>query len=163
MARVNPDRPLLPSLLDRLIDDEPDVSSEPLWRTSYSVRQLKEDVRRDLEALLNTRQTRNDLVEEGGELSTSTLTYGVADITSMGIEASIDHQQVESAIGGAIRRFEPRLRNVRVTVRPPDAGYERMLHVSVEAILHVEPIVERVYFDSVVNANTGTCEVKYGQ
>lgn len=163
MARVGPDRPLLPSLIDRLFDAEPDVSSEPLWRSSYTVRQLKEDVRRDLEALLNTRHTRNDLTAAGGELARSALTYGVADITSVGTEAAVDQARVKSVIEEAIRRFEPRLINVKVRVMPPESGYERTLQLSVDAVLHVEPIVERVVFDSVVHAQTGTFEVGFPQ
>ncbi len=160
---VPSDRPLLPSLIDRLFDDEPDVSSEPLWRQSYTVRQLKEDVRRDLEALLNTRHTRRDLLEQGGELVKSTLTYGVQDVTSIGLEAKTEHGRLKAVVEDAIRRFEPRLTNLRVTVSPVESGIERTLHITVDAVLHVEPIAERVLFDSVVHASNGTWEVKYPQ
>ncbi len=44
------------SVLDRLIDHEPDISGEAIPTRTQSVRQLKDGLRRDLEWLLNTRR-----------------------------------------------------------------------------------------------------------
>ncbi len=44
-----------PSLLDRLMDDEPAVSREPVRHQAASVRQVKAAVARDLENLLNAK------------------------------------------------------------------------------------------------------------
>jgi predicted component of type VI protein secretion system len=44
---------LLPSLLDRLLDDHPEESREPAWRDVQVVRVLKTSLCRDLQNLLN--------------------------------------------------------------------------------------------------------------
>ena len=44
------------SILDRLLDYEPEVSQEAFGSRSRNLRQLKQAVRRDLEWLLNTRE-----------------------------------------------------------------------------------------------------------
>ena len=51
----------VPSILDRLLDDEPQELWEPLPNRFQNLSQLKKAVARDLEALLNTRQ---EILEE---------------------------------------------------------------------------------------------------
>ena len=56
MPRPDPDLAVTTSILDRLIDLNPDVAADPPANRSQSVRQLKASLRRDLEWLLNTPQ-----------------------------------------------------------------------------------------------------------
>lgn len=152
--------PLMPSLLDRLMDDEPGQSTEPLWRGSYRLEGLREDVRRDLESLLNTRHSRRDLLKAQGETAQSTLTYGLPDFTSW-IGAGPELQaQLRDELAAALQAFEPRLTNVRVIVRQPEEQYDRNIRLTIEAVLHVDPVVEAVTFDTVVEASTGTCQIQ---
>lgn len=153
-------QPLMPSLLDRLVDDEPGQSSEPLWRGSYRLDQLQEDVRRDLESLLNTRHARWDLLNAHGELAQSTLTYGLPDFASW-IGAGPELQErLRVDLEHALQAFEPRLTNIRVVVRDPEQQYDRNIRLTIQAILRVDPIVEAVTFDTVVESATGTCEIQ---
>ncbi|MBM4074768.1 MAG: type VI secretion system baseplate subunit TssE, partial [Planctomycetes bacterium] len=120
MPPLDSQQPLLPSLLDRLVDLEPDRSSEPLWRGSYRIDELRNDVCRDLEFLLNTRHGRLDLVESPGELAVSVLSYGVPDVTGIiggGVET---RERIRSSIERVVRNFEPRLTNVIVELRDPE-------------------------------------------
>jgi len=55
MAKIKAEQPLVPSVLDRLLDDDPGVSREPARNRHQVLRELKQAVRRDLENLLNTR------------------------------------------------------------------------------------------------------------
>ena len=55
-SRVRDDQPLVPSVFDRLLDDEPDNSRETAASRRQVLRELKQSVGRDLENLLNTRQ-----------------------------------------------------------------------------------------------------------
>jgi len=57
MARRSHERGIKPSLLDRLIDDEPRNRAEAQDRRAHSLKELKDSVRRDLEALLNSRRS----------------------------------------------------------------------------------------------------------
>jgi type VI secretion system protein ImpF len=152
--------PLMPSVLDRLLDDEPGQSTEPLWRGSYRLEHLREDVRRDLEALLNTRHARQDLLKARGETAQSTLTYGLPDFTSW-IGAGPELQaQLRDELASALQAFEPRLTNVRVIVREPEQQYDRNIRLTIQAVLHVDPVVEAVTFDTVVESLTGNCEIR---
>ena len=160
MPSVTTQQPLLPSLLDRLIDTDPDQSSEPLWRGSYRLEELREHVRRDLEFLLNTRHGRADLLEQPGELAVSTLSYGLPDFTGI-IGGGVQTQErIRATVERAIRDFEPRLKNVNVEVREPEYEFDRNIRLTIHAVLFVEPIVELVTFDTTVEATTGTCEVR---
>ena len=160
MPTANSQQPLLPSLLDRLIDMEPDRSSEPLWRGSYRLEELREHVRRDLEYLLNTRHGRLDLVSRPGELAVSSLSYGLPDFTGIiggGVET---RERIRGTVKRAVRDFEPRLTNVLVTVRDPEYEFDRNIRLTIQAVLCVDPIVELVTFDTTVEAASGTCEVR---
>ena len=56
MARIDSDVNIVPSILDRLLDDEPEISTEPATSRVKGFRSLERSVARDLEALLNSRQ-----------------------------------------------------------------------------------------------------------
>ena len=160
MPPFDSQQPLLPSLLDRLVDTEPEQSSEPLWRGSYRIDELREHVRRDLEYLMNTRHGRDDLVTRSSELSVSTLSYGLPDFTGMiggGVEAS---ERIRSVVERAVRDFEPRLTNVQVEVRDPEFAYDRNIRLTIHATLSVYPIVELVTFDTNLEPVSGNCEVR---
>ncbi len=160
MPLANSQQPLLPSLLDRLIDDEPQQSSEPLWRGSYRLDELREHVRRDLEHLLNARHGRLDLLTQRGELAVSILSYGLPDFTGIvggGVET---REQIRAAVEHAVRQFEPRLTNVLVVVREPEFEFDRNIRLTIQAVLCVDPIVELVTFDTTVEAASGTCAVR---
>ncbi|MCK7577309.1 MAG: hypothetical protein MZV65_16700 [Chromatiales bacterium] len=55
MARVDKSKKLRPSILDRLLDDEPHNQAEHDPGQHQLIKQLRSSVRRDLESLLNTR------------------------------------------------------------------------------------------------------------
>jgi type VI secretion system protein ImpF len=159
MPNSDSQKPLLPSLLDRLIDAEPDQSSEPLWRGSYRLDELREHVRRDLEYLLNTRHGRADLIARQSELSVSTLSYGLPDFTGIIGGGLQTREQLRAVVERAVRDFEPRLQNIQVIVREAEYEYDRNIRLTIQAVLWVEPIMELVTFDTTVEAVSGTCEV----
>src|SRR5690349_4403102 len=98
MPRPDPDQGLLPSILDRLIDREPKVSTEPPAGRSQLLEQLKASVKRDLEWLLNTKQSIVKLPVGSGHLARSLLTYGVPDFTTASLTLSSDQDQVRRSI-----------------------------------------------------------------
>jgi type VI secretion system protein ImpF len=65
------------SLLDRLIDEEPDKLRDPPLSSTESIAALRRSVRRDLEALLNTRRRWRSWPETYTELGVSPLGYGI--------------------------------------------------------------------------------------
>lgn len=157
-----PSEPLLPSIVDRLFDDAPDVSTEPAWSWTQDLRALKQSVIRDLEALLNTRQTRSELLREAPdcELAQSVLTYGLPDLTSASAASTKARETLRWSVEEAIRRFEPRLTEVRVQLHESESSFDRTLRLTVEAWLIMDPEPVPVAFDTVVESSTGTYQVK---
>lgn len=153
--------PLLPSILDRLLDDAPDVSTEPPWSWTQDLQELKRAVVRDLEALLNTRQARLELLRDSpeAEIAQSVLTYGLPDLTSAKIDGPEAREAVRRGVEDAIRRFEPRLIDVRVQAHDPDGPHDRVLRLTVEAWLAMDPDPVPVTFDTVVESATGVYQV----
>ncbi len=140
------------SILDRLIDLEPEVSKEPVQFRLQDLRQVKAAVVRDLENLLNTKQPFEDPPEALRSLRDSLFVYGLKDFTGQNPKASSVRQQLRLAIERCIARFEPRLRNVVVHLEA-DTEKERTLRFRVSALLMVEPLSEPVTFDTVLDMN----------
>jgi type VI secretion system protein ImpF len=148
MPRANDEFDILPSVLDRLLDDEPGVSYEPLSARFFSLRDLTQAVTHDLEALLNTRQEAlEEFPPEFAEVSHSLRTYGLPDFTALSLSNPQDRQRIRRALEQAITMFEPRLDRVRVTVETPQQ-YEQILRFRVEAWLRMEPAPIPVAFDA---------------
>lgn len=148
MPRADGELDILPSVLDRLLDDEPGVSHEPLSERFYGLRQLKHAVARDLEALLNTRQEAlAELPPEFAEARHSLCTYGLPDFTSLSPTGPQDRNRIRRALEQAIAVFEPRLDRVRVLMETPQQ-HDQALRFRVEALLRVEPAPVPITFDA---------------
>jgi len=120
VSRVDSHRGLEPSILDRLIPQDP---AGLVRANGASVEQLVEAVRRDLEDLLNTRQTQRDLPSCYEELTRSVFTFGIPDVSLLSAMAQESRGEMARIIGELIERFEPRLRDddrqPDVPLRPP--------------------------------------------
>jgi len=153
MARTD-ELVVVPSLLDRLLDDEPNTTQEPASRRVQNISQLKRSVARDLEELLNTRrEALHDLAADFTEVSRSLVMYGLPDFTSLNLRGLPDRNRIRRTLEQAIAVFEPRLRHVRVVLEEPRQN-DRAMRFRVEALLHVEPASEPVRFDAVLRLNT---------
>ncbi len=154
MARADHKPTIVPSILDRLLDDEPGLSHEPVTGRFQSVKDLERTVARDLEALLNTRQeTLEELPSEFEEVNRSLVTYGLPDFTALSLMSPDDRNRIRRAVEQAIAEFEPRLERVRVALEPPREN-DRGLRFRIDAQLPVEPAPEPVTFDAVLQLNT---------
>ena len=154
------DRPVQQSVLDRLIDGEPGVTTERLPTRADSLEALKQSLRRDLEWLLNTRRELVDIPETLEETRRSALRYGLPDVTSMARGAE-SNSRLARAVEEAIALFEPRLMRVQVTLAAVVAeGASRSeLRFVVEAVLRLDPSPERVVFDTVLELAKGEYQV----
>lgn len=154
MARTDNKPNITPSIFDRLLDDAPEVSHEPVADRFQSVRELERAVARDLEALLNTRQeTLEELPSEFQEVNRSLVAYGLPDFTSLSLMSEEDRHRIRRAVEQAIAEFEPRLQRVRVTLEAPREN-DRGLRFRIDAQLPVDPAPEPVTFDAVLQLNT---------
>jgi type VI secretion system protein ImpF len=154
MARTDNKTSIVPSILDRLLDDAPGVSKEPMTSGFQDVRELERVVARDLEALLNTRQEAlAELPEEFGEVNHSLLTYGLPDFSLFSLDSEDDRTRVRRVIEQAIANSEPRLQRVHVLLQPPRES-DRGLRFRIDALLQVDPAPEPVTFDAVLQMST---------
>jgi type VI secretion system protein ImpF len=155
MPRPEADQRLVPSILDRMIDERPRDSSDATGAFPRSLQNLKDAVKRDLEWLLNSRQAVADLPADLRQIERSTLTYGLPDFTSTCLSNLGDQDLLRRTVEAAIRIFEPRLMHVRVSV---ESGREldRALRFRIDAMLKVEPEPEPITFDSVLQLATKT-------
>jgi type VI secretion system protein ImpF len=156
---------LLPSLLDRLLDDHPEESREPAWREVQVVRLLKTSLCRDLQNLLNASRMLAVIPERYAALKTSLLNYGLPDLQSMEVREDHDLGHLCRLIEESIQAFEPRLQGVRV--RPVvDADdkkpIDRRVRFEIEAVLVVEPLREPVLFSSSLDVASGEFAVEGG-
>jgi len=160
MPRPDPDLAVTASILDRLIDLNPDATTDAQANRSQSVRQLKASLRRDLEWLLNTRRNPDEVPEAYEELFRSLYNYGLPDVTSMALNSPRDRQRLLRLIEQTIEIFEPRLAATRVrTVENAGAG-PRILRFQIEAILKMDPAPEQILFDTVLQLNSGEYQIK---
>jgi type VI secretion system protein ImpF len=159
MARKDNEVRVTPSVLDRLLDYEPELSREPLPTRAKNLRQFKQAVRRDLEWLLNTRQLADALPPELKETNNSLAAYGLPDFTTLSIESATDQKRIKREIEDTIRRFEQRLENVIVSFEPGRAT-ERVLRFRIDARLKVDPAPEPITFDTVLQLGSGQYQVR---
>src|SRR6266496_3275910 len=96
MARTDNEIGVTTSVLDRLIDYEPEISREAIASRSKNLRQLKEALRRDLEWLLNTRQIAGGLPSDLEELNRSLAAYGVPDFTNLNVANQDDQKRIHT-------------------------------------------------------------------
>jgi type VI secretion system protein ImpF len=162
MARGAGETTITISVLDRLIDLEPENRMENPLSRAQSVRLLKNSVRRDLEWLLNTRRIADLPDESLKEVNRSTYTYGLPDLSSVSVGSSGDRNRLVRNLLATINLFEPRLANVRlVLVETPDSG-KKDVRLRIEAMLRMDPVPEPISFDTVIELKSGSCHLSGG-
>lgn len=147
------------SLLDRLIDLEPEKEVEAPPGRAEAVRRTRERVRRDLESLLNTRLRCEPLPDGLEALAGSVFNFGVPDNSGASLASPDEREALAGIIEEVIRRHEPRFSRLRVTVAEVD-GAERTLHFRIEAILNVRPEARPIVFDSNLEPVSGSFQLK---
>lgn len=159
MARTDNEIRVTPSLFDRLIDYEPKLSHEAPKSRFESLADLKQSVRRDLEWLLNSRSHTLDIDAGLVEVNKSVAVYGLPDFTSLSVKNHTELKRMTRALETAIRTFEPRFLDLRVTLEPSNYG-DKQLKFRIEAKLDVEPTPEHIAFDTIIQTGGSDFKVK---
>ena len=163
MARIRDSQLLVSSVLDRLIDDDPDVSTETPKSRSHVLRELRLSVQRDLENLLNTRWRSDGWPEELKELDQSLTAYGIPDFTGAAMSSFDDRQRLKGLIEQAIKKFEPRFKEFRVEMIKNSDASDRTIRFRIDALLYAHPSPEPVVFDSWLEPATKQFGIKQGR
>jgi type VI secretion system protein ImpF len=138
-------------LLDRLIDENPDQTRDPPISAAESLANLRNSVRRDLEALLNSRRRWRSWPGHLTELATSPIGYGVPDFAAGAFNDPRQREELRIEVEETIRRFEPRFISISVKLVNADAMLESTMHLRIDAVLHAEPAPEPIAFDTRVD------------
>jgi type VI secretion system protein ImpF len=150
MARAN-ELPVMQSILDRL-------SERPEWPSTNagSVRMLKESIRRDLEELLNTRRQLTKELEGYEAARSSVINYGLEDLNNITPLSRVNAQELQRAVQRCIAEYEPRLRDVTVSVAGGGGDpLHREVRLHIEATISVYPGAEVVSFDTMLDLTSG--------
>jgi type VI secretion system protein ImpF len=146
-------------LLDEVFDDELHKMRRPA-PFSANIRELKQLVSRDIEALLNTRrELLAGASPEYTEVNSSLLMFGLPDFTSLSLLNSEHRTLIRRSVEEALRKFEPRLKSVRVTLEPP-RRFDAVLHFRIDALLRMDPTPEPVTFDATLQLGTAFYTVR---
>ena len=160
MAKIRSDQPLIPSVLDRLLDDDPASTREVPKSRTQVLRELKQSVRRDLENLLNTRRRWSGWPDHLEELDGSLVNYGLPDISGLDLASDERREEFCRTLEAVIRNFEPRFVSVSIEIQKDSEMLDRTLRLRIDGLLHATPAPEPVVFDSSVEPATGNVEVR---
>jgi type VI secretion system protein ImpF len=160
MAKPRTDSPVTLSVLDRLIDEKPNLSSEPAMLRAKSLRELRAAVRRDLEWLLNSRQPVQTPPKQCEHVEKSLYNYGLPDINSANVASPEGRNRLMRAMEAALALFEPRLANVRVVMTSAAGEKTPQLRFRVEGLLRIDPTPEQVSFDTLFEMSNGEYKVQ---
>ncbi|QDU30423.1 Gene 25-like lysozyme [Anatilimnocola aggregata] len=159
MSRVPSHHRLLASLLDRLIEIQPNEEATSHNPQGLSLSEMQANVLRDVQSLLNTRQTLTEPTDDESHLRQSVVSFGLPDISNVNPDNLDQRDAIRSSVEEAIRQFEPRLANIRVQAHET-SNADRSLRLTVDALLKVEPNPVPVQFDTVIESGTSQWKVK---
>jgi type VI secretion system protein ImpF len=148
------------SLLDRLLDDEPERPVDKPMSAGQTLAALRSNVLRDLEALMNARRRWRSWSPELTQLAVSSVGYGMPDFTAGVANDPVQRERLRSEIETTIRRFEPRFDRLRVTLMENANPLEPRLRLRIEALLRAQAAHEPVAFETVIDTATAGVVVR---
>lgn len=151
MSRIDKNKRLRPSILDRLLDDEPHLSTEVAPASHQHLAQLRASVRRDLENLLNTRYRLIAPPEDLREVNVSLMNYGLPDLATVNIINLDKRKDFVRDLESLLKTYEPRFKSVKVRTLDTGESGDRTLRFRIDATLYADPAPETVIFDSVLD------------
>ncbi len=142
----------------------PNAMIESSQHRIVSMRRLRECVLRDVASLLNALnlETQVDL-ERYPHVQRSVLNYGMRSLAGLAA-AAVDAVQTAAGIEEAIRRFEPRLRKVRVTPETRAGKQDgrqdgHQLSFRIDAELWGQPVPQQLVLRTRIETDTGNVVV----
>jgi type VI secretion system protein ImpF len=160
MAEDTPGEAIVLSILDRLQDDEPQLSRDLAHSRSQELIDLKQSIRRDLESLLNARRRGVPWPAHLTELARSLVNYGMPDLTGLDTGTSESREDLRRTLETVIRTFEPRFKTVHVRLLDNAEPLDRTLRFRIDGLVRCDPVPEPVVYDSTVEPTVGSLEIR---
>jgi type VI secretion system protein ImpF len=144
MAEATAQERLQPSLLDRLIDDEPDSTVEPNEKRTLTKLALRQAVLRDLGWLLNATGYAPALDDKQyPNVVRSVLNFGLPTMSGQ-FASSVERATMEQALRQTILNFEPRILPNTLEVEVVMEGYAMDSHnrvgLMIRGMLWAQPV-----------------------
>ena len=150
---------LYPSLLDRLVDDDPGRATEARENRASSLQKLRDNVLRDLNWLFNATQSSIDF-DGDTLLSGSVINYGMPPLA--GRPASqYDLGELSRVLREVIMRFEPRIiaHTLKVSAERNKGDTHNVLGFRIEGQLWSQPIPLEIYMRTEIDLESGMTQV----
>jgi len=141
---------LLPSIIDRLADP---TSRGTIARSGYSLDQMAKAVQEDLERLLNSRSD-DSVSPETYPLLAKVVAYGLPDLATLSRLKQTDHDGICRILEERIAQYEPRLKDVQVSLKEGEVGNPLKIQLHLRAALSVDPAPE-LMFDTTLDLASG--------
>lgn len=148
------ERVIARSVFDRLLDEAPDLEQDTPSSLSEQVREMREAIRRDLEALLNTRRCPVAPPSALGELKDALVFYGVDGIVAANLVTDESKLRLARAIELRIALFETRLNDVHVTILKGGSSGDRALRMRISATFRLNEAMPAISFESTIDPST---------
>jgi type VI secretion system protein ImpF len=164
MPELTPQERLQPALLDRLTDDEPTSTVEPVERRVMSKNRLRQAVLRDLAWLFNATRLETSAapLERMPYVRRSVVNYGLPALSGRP-SSSMDVAELERAIRQAILDFEPRILAESLEVRAikQDNPHEQhnVIGVQIHGQLWAQPVPLELLVRTQIDLETGNVEI----
>ena len=138
----------------------PNAMIESSQHRHVSMRRLRECVLRDVASLLNALNLETQVaLERYPHVQRSVLNYGMRSLAGLAA-AAVDPVKTAAGIEEAIRRFEPRLRKVRVTPETREGKQDgQQLSFRIDAELWGQPIPQQLVLRTRIETDTGNAVV----
>jgi type VI secretion system protein ImpF len=155
LERYRPrDRLLARSILDRLVDEAPDRTFDEPKSLTEQTREMREAIRRDLEALLNTRRCPAEAPALLSDLKDALVNYGVDGMVSANLVTDEAKLRLAQMIERRISMFETRLSDIRVTILKSRTMTERALRMRIQASFRLHEGMPPISFESTIDPST---------
>lgn len=157
---------LIPSLIDRLSDEEPQKSAEAREFRVLSLSQLRASVLRDLNWLFNATQLAASVDLSGhAAVQRSVVNYGLPALSGV-VARQMDMPNLERAIRQAIIDFEPRIMpdTLRVTTdfNERDLDHHNQVSFRIEGQIWAVPAPIELLVRSELDLESGTARIVEG-
>lgn len=153
---------LQPSLLDRLIDDNPEQLNESRYKRIMNVSKLRDCVIRDISHLLNAHHLEaNTELDQYSEIPSSVINYGISGLTGFSMH-NIDIHEAERQIRQSIINFEPRILKNTLKVSMSRDTEKSSIHAMVfkiEGQIWAIPIPMMLMLKTEIDLETGSVKV----
>lgn len=158
----NTNEKLQPSLLDRLIDDNPEQLNESRDKRIMNISKLRDCVIRDISHLLNAHHMEGNAdIDNFSEIQSSVLNYGVSGLTGFSMH-NIDVNNAERSIRQAIINFEPRIlkNTLKVSMtRDTEKSSNHAIVFRIEGQIWAIPIPLMLMLKTEIDLETGSVNV----